>query len=171
MGDDNRVTKPLITNDQRLCDVDAYALEIGKFTRELGTQVRYCFQTTSTTMERRTICWQTLLGLPVFSQRLESASLLDSKRQEARTYSICRFVWRSQQEMRFMVSQLQILSHIPALDPDHSKMLEIDENEVDKLTGRPRVVSVWTASLKANLLNGHDVIRLVKSFSTNIRTP
>ena len=57
-----------------------------------------------------------------------------------------------------------IISRIAALDYDRSKMLRLDEEEIDPLTGKHRVLNIGKAALHKEPLVGHDMIRLVEFF-------
>jgi hypothetical protein len=55
-----------------------------------------------------------------------------------------------------------VIARIAALDYEASEMLELHQEEIDPLTGRLRVRSLWHEALRRDKLGGHDVIRLLE---------
>jgi hypothetical protein len=103
------------------------------------------------------------LGLPVFSQRLVRVLTQGAVGVADVQYLPIR-VARSTGEQLSGFNVGNVVARVPALDAARSRMLGTDDDEIDPLTGRPKVVSLGKAALKANVLDGHDIIRLTEFF-------
>jgi hypothetical protein len=103
------------------------------------------------------------VGFPVFSRRLrEALARANVGVRDIQYLSI--HVLRSTGEELPGFAAANVTTRVPALDREHSTLLEVHEDEVDPLTGMPKVASFWTAALRKEHLSGHDVIRLAEFF-------
>jgi hypothetical protein len=103
-------------------------------------------------------------GLLIFSANLRDAMFRSEVGTRDVQYLPIR-VARSTGESLPGFAIANVLTRLPALDREHSKMLDVSESEFDPLTGQAKVLGAWAAGLKGEVLVGHDLIRLVEFFS------
>jgi hypothetical protein len=162
MGDENRVPQPLITTRDNLFGVTWYDLEIGmaqvhwNASSILYSDEKECDGDPDDMLAND-------LGLPVFSERLRKELAKAAIATEDFQFLPVRVALSTGREFGgFAIAN--ILSRVPALDPDHSFMLDIDEDEIDPLTEKAKVTGIGRAALRADALQNHDVIRLLEFF-------
>ena len=103
------------------------------------------------------------LRWPVFSNRLRRALAASSIGVGDIQYLPIR-VARSTGEELDGFEVANVVARLPALDRERTRKLHEDEDEMDPLTGRPAVMGFWKAALRAEVLEEHDVIRLLEFF-------
>jgi hypothetical protein len=101
------------------------------------------------------------LGLPILSPRFRAA--LEGNRVGVHDIQYLPIrVFQSTGEEVPGFSVVNVITRVPALNREHSEMLDEDESEIDPLTNAPVVRSIWRAALNEAPLRGHDVIRLTE---------
>ncbi len=103
-------------------------------------------------------------GIPVFSPQLRSALAAAAVAEDDIQYLPVRVARSTGEEVDgFAISN--VVSRLQALDARRCAWgLELSYNETDPLTGKPKVRGIRRAALKAALLGGHGVIRLLEFF-------
>jgi hypothetical protein len=103
------------------------------------------------------------LGLPTFSSRLrEALEKADIATTDIQYLPVRVFKSTGEEAKGFSIAN--VISRIAALNYENSVMLEQDESEIDRLTGKQKVTSVWTPALREEPLMDHDAIRLLEFF-------
>lgn len=101
------------------------------------------------------------LMIPILSQRLREALEKAGVAQRDIQY-LPVHVYQSTGVEVAGYAIANITARVPALDREHSEMLNVRKDIIDPLTGRPEVASVWQAALCRKQLEGHDGIRLTE---------
>jgi len=99
------------------------------------------------------------LGLPIFSERLQSALLEHPVQPEEVQLLPVRLIRPTKEEIRGF-SIVNILHPVDSLDVDRSKLVLRDPKMIDPLTNLPRVRAIGHYALRADALKGRSIIRL-----------
>jgi hypothetical protein len=160
--EENPVDHPLLTSEEDLHGIDDFELEVGRRIERWNPNSFL----RSTCTENDGVPEDVLgehLGVPTFSQRLRDA-LADARVAEDDIQYLPVRVFQSTGEEIMGFAFANVVARVPALDYEASVMLDQDESEIDPLTGKLDVLSVWREALKSHEIVGHDVIRLVEFF-------
>lgn len=105
----------------------------------------------------------TVGNFPVFSARLRAA-LEDEEVAIPDIQYLPIRVFRTTGEELHGFAVANVISRVAALDPARCFMLRLDYDKTDPITGKPDVKGLGRAALRADALEGHDVIRLLEFF-------
>lgn len=159
LGEENSAEFPLHTTGEKLLGVEhAMDLKIGRRCDTWDPQ-SILFSAKSENDGTPEELLANTLHLPVFSKSLREA-LGDIGIQDIQYLPIR--VARSTGDEIPGYEVANILTRLPALDREHTKLLMEKKEEIDPLTGRAKVTGMWRAALKGVMLEGHDIIRLVE---------
>jgi hypothetical protein len=162
IGDENRVSKPLIVTEENLHGVDYYDLKLGKRLESWKSESSIKSESTKHDGIPDDFLAESL-GVPILSHRLRSAlERADVGIEDIQYLPIRVFQSTGDEVHGFAIAN--VISRVRALDYEQSTMLDLDEHKIDPLTGQREVLSVWKAALKGNALDGYDVIRLTEFF-------
>jgi hypothetical protein len=161
-GDENRVERPLQTSEDELYGRDYFELKQGKRISNWNPKSALRSSSRKDDGDPDDILCEHL-GIPTLSQRFRKA-LTDAGVGTNDIQFLPLKVFKSTGEEVKGFAVANVITRIAALDHKRSKMIEVDEEEIDPLTGKPNVLSVWTAALHQKQLAGHDMIRLLEFF-------
>lgn len=102
-------------------------------------------------------------GFPVFSERLRTALAASNVGTLDIQYLPLRVVRCTGEEIEGFAAA-NVIARIAALDRERSFLLGVREDKIDPLTGQPKVKHIGKAALTSEVLEGHDVIRLLEFF-------
>jgi hypothetical protein len=103
------------------------------------------------------------LHWPIFSRRLRDA-LRDAGIGIHDIQYLPVHVARTTGEEISDVAVANVITRVPALDREHSFLLSVNEDKIDPSTGQPDVTGIGKPALRAELIGGHDVLRIVEYF-------
>jgi hypothetical protein len=153
------VEDPLCPTVEELFGIDSYDLKIGRRIDNWNPQS--FLQSSDIEDDGTPDDYLPGLGLPILSPRFRAA--LETNRIGIADIQYLPIrVFQSTREEVHGFSVANVLTRVPALNREHSVMLDEDENEIDPLTNAPVVRGIWRAALNAEPLRGHDVIRLTE---------
>ena len=160
MSEENSAEKPLMPNLDELFGLNEYYLKIGRRIEDWNPQ---SFLKSENEEHDGTPddYLADPLGVPIFSPKLRHAM----ERNDVGTHDIQYLpirVFQSTDEEVHGYSVANVITRVPALNREHSEMLDEDPDEIDPLTNAPIVRSIWRAALNEGSLTGHDVIRLTE---------
>ena len=162
IGAENRVANCFRGNEEELFGRDSFELKFGNRIDDWNPQSELRSGDPSRDGTPDDVL-ANALGWPVFSRRL-----VDALTAGAIGVSDVQFlpirVSRSTGETipGFVVAN--VIARIPALDISKSKLVGIDEDETDPLTGQLKIVGLGKAALKSAVVDGHDIVRLTEFF-------
>jgi len=160
MSEENSAAKPLIPSTYELFGVDDYDLCIGQRMENWNPQslLKSADEEHDGTPDDYLAH---ALGVPILSARFRAALEERGVGINDIQYLPIR-VFQSTDEEVHGYAVANVITRVPALNRDHSDMLDEDENEIDPLTGKPVVRSIWRAALNEGPLRGHDIVRLTE---------
>jgi hypothetical protein len=159
-GDENRLPNFFMATKFELFSRDSNDIKIGDYISDWNSETRLWSN------EQK---WDGMpddilanaLGWPIFSRRLREAIAQQGIGIGDIQYLPIN-VARSTGEELIGFAVANVITRLPALVPEHTKMYRTDNNTNDPLTGKPKVTSAWKTALRAELVQDHDVVRLLE---------
>ncbi len=162
IGEENRVPNYFLAENEELFGRDWFDLKYGNYLDNWNPESLLSSRKTEHDGMPDDIL-ANALGWPVFSRPLRT-SLTESAIGNGDVQYLPIRVARSTGEEIAGFAVANVIARISALDRERSKMLDVDDDEIDPLTREPRVLGFWKAALRAEMLAEHDMIRLVEFF-------